>query len=81
MEEVGRRYHVVLHRDGQEPTWWLSVPALPGGFTQGKSVKEVLERAREAMAGHLEALKELGEAAPEEGSVMVGEVERSPRAG
>lgn len=81
MQTGSRRYHVVLHRDDQESVWWLSVPALPGCFTQAKSVDEVLARASEAIAGHLSALDELGEAAPEEGPVMVGEVEVSPHAG
>ena len=81
MQTGSRRYHVVLHRDEAEGVWWLSVPALPGCFTQAKSVDEVLARASEAIAGHLAALDELGEAVPEEGSVMVGEVAVSPQAG
>jgi antitoxin HicB len=76
-----RRYHVVLHRDDEEGVWWLTVPALPGCFTQGSSVEETLERAGEAIAGHLETLQELGQSAPLEGAVMVGEVEIGPRAG
>lgn len=44
-------------------------------------MEEALERAHEAINGHLEALRALGEAEPDEGAVMVGEVQLAPRAG
>jgi predicted RNase H-like HicB family nuclease len=39
---------------------------LPGCFTQGRTVDEALVRAREAIAGHLAALRDLGEPIPVE---------------
>ncbi len=40
------------------------VPDLPGCVASGSTVDEVTERIREAMALHLESLREHGEAVP-----------------
>jgi len=42
------------------------VPALPGCFTQGKTVEEAMERAAEAISVHIAGLEADGEAVPEE---------------
>ena len=42
------------------------MPALPGCFTQGKTIEECLTQSREAIAGYLESLLKLGEPIPEE---------------
>jgi predicted RNase H-like HicB family nuclease len=42
------------------------VPALPGCFTQGETIEECLERAREAITGHLQSLVDLHQPIPEE---------------
>ena len=58
-----RTYHVVLEWDDEDPDnpgWVVTVPALPGCVTQGDTVDEALERAREAIAGYLEALAKHG---------------------
>ena len=44
----------------------VSVPALPGCFTQGRSLEECRERAAEAMAVHIAGLEADGEAVPDE---------------
>ena len=44
----------------------VSVPALPGCFTQGDSREEALENAREAIELYIEELKARGEAIPVE---------------
>ncbi len=58
-------FAVVIHR---EPTggFWAEVPALPGCYSQGESVEELLANIREAIAGTLEVLKEQGQT-PERG--------------
>jgi antitoxin HicB len=61
-----RRYTVVLEWDPEGPGYGVIVPALPGCFTQGATVPEALERAREAIAGHVAALIDLGEPVPAE---------------
>jgi antitoxin HicB len=60
-------YTVLIHpADRDETGYWVEVPALPGCFTQGETIEECLDRAREAIEGHLESLLELGQPIPEE---------------
>ena len=59
-----RTYRVELHQDPGSTRWWVSVPALPGCFTQGDTVTQVLERAQEAIAGYLASLAKHGEPIP-----------------
>ena len=60
-------YTVLIHpADRDESGYWVEVPALPGCFTQGETIEECLDRAREAIEGHLESLLELGQPIPEE---------------
>jgi predicted RNase H-like HicB family nuclease len=51
------------------------VPSLPGCFTQGETVQESLEMAKEAIECHLESFLQHGEAVPEEGAVLSFEPE------
>jgi predicted RNase H-like HicB family nuclease len=52
-------FAVVIH---QEATggFWGEVPALPGCYSQGETVQELLANLREAIAGTLEAMNEEG---------------------
>jgi predicted RNase H-like HicB family nuclease len=54
-------FTVVIH---EEPTggFWGEVPALPGCYSQGETVEELLANLREAIAGVLEVLREEGRA-------------------
>ena len=58
------RYTVVLIPEHEAGGFSVTVPALPGLFTQGDSREEALEAAREAIAFHLECLAEEGEPIP-----------------
>ncbi len=60
------RFTVLLERGESEDVWVATVPALPGCMTQGATVDEALERAQEAVTGHVEALIALGEQIPQE---------------
>jgi predicted RNase H-like HicB family nuclease len=64
-------FTVVIH---EEPTggFWGEVPALPGCYSQGNSIDELLENMREAIAGVLEVMEEDGRAP--EASVQVVEL-------
>lgn len=64
--EAQTRYTVVLLRDHGEATYTVLVPALPGCVTVGDTVEEALANAREAIAGHVAALGDLGEDVPDE---------------
>ena len=46
----------------------VSVPALPGCLTWGETYSQALDRAREAIEGHLLALRQLGKPIPRETS-------------
>jgi predicted RNase H-like HicB family nuclease len=45
---------VVIHR-AEEDGFWGEVPALPGCFSQGETVPDLLANLREAIECHLDA--------------------------
>ena len=61
-----RRYTILLDPDEEEGGFTVTVPALPGVVTQGETVEQCLERAREAIALHIEGLLAKGLPVPEE---------------
>jgi predicted RNase H-like HicB family nuclease len=69
-----RHYQAVLIPEPEVGAYSVMVPALPGCFTQGATIEETLERAPEAIAAHLSALGEQGEAAPEDVTPLVYQV-------
>jgi antitoxin HicB len=63
-------YTIEIHpADTGETGYWVSVPALPGCFTQGDTYEEALVNAEEAIIGHLEALAKAGQSIPHESAV------------
>ena len=71
------RYAVIFER--ADNNWAAYVPDLPGCMTTGRTLDETKVNVREAIEGHLETLRELGDTIPELVS-LVGEVEISPAA-
>jgi predicted RNase H-like HicB family nuclease len=58
-------YTIVIHpADADETGYWVQVPALPGCFTQGETIEECVENARDAIAGYLASLKKDHEPIP-----------------
>jgi predicted RNase H-like HicB family nuclease len=53
------KYTVVIHED-QDGGFWAEVPALPGCYSQGETIDELMVNVREAITGVLEVMKELG---------------------
>ena len=53
------KYAVVIHEDPQGG-FWAEVPALPGCYSQGETMDEVMENVREAITGVLEVMKAQG---------------------
>jgi predicted RNase H-like HicB family nuclease len=53
------KYAVVIH---PEPSggFWGEVPALPGCYSEGETVEELLRNIREAISGVLETMREEG---------------------
>lgn len=56
-------YRIILE-PGEEGGYVVSVPALPGCFTQGASVEQAVERAHEAIEVHVTGLIKSGEQLP-----------------
>lgn len=60
-------YTILIHPgEPGKANYWVEVPALPGCFTQGRTVEECIEHSREAIEGYIESLAKLGEPIPEE---------------
>ncbi len=66
-------YTFVIHK-AEEGGYWVEVPALPGCYSQGESMDEVLSNVREAIAAYIAALEEDGQEVPTEDSILVGRV-------
>ncbi|MGD1035516.1 MAG: type II toxin-antitoxin system HicB family antitoxin [Candidatus Dormibacteria bacterium] len=60
-----RTYTIVVEPE-ETGGFMVSVPALPGCFTQGASLEECRERAAEAIAVHIAGLEADGEPIPDE---------------
>lgn len=60
-----RTYTIVVEPE-EDGGFLVSVPALPGCFTQGPTIEDCRERAAEAIAVHIAGLEADGERVPEE---------------
>jgi len=52
-------YAVVIHEE-PEGGFWAEVPALPGCYSQGESIEELMDNVREAIGGVLHVVRERG---------------------
>ena len=64
MEPVTNRYNALLTWDEDDRVWVAHVPTLNWLSTYGETREEVLERAREAVIGYLEAAAKEGIGVP-----------------
>ena len=62
-------YSVVVHK-AEEGGFWVEVPALPGCYSQGETVEDTLENARDAIDLYLEVLMEEKETIPRDEEVV-----------
>jgi predicted RNase H-like HicB family nuclease len=53
------KYAVVIHQE-PEGGFWAEVPALPGCYSQGETMDELMANIREAITGVLEVMKARG---------------------
>jgi antitoxin HicB len=58
------KYLIVLE-PADDGSWWVRVPDLPGCFSWGATREQATTNAREAIAGHIEALREVGDEVPD----------------
>ncbi len=63
------KFTMVVH-EADEGGYWASIPELPGCFTQGETLDELRSNAQEAITGHLTAMSDRGETAPETGVLI-----------
>ena len=61
---------IVIYK-GEDGYWIVEVPSLPGCITQGKTIEEALDNAREAIDSHIEALQKSKIAVPSDTSELV----------
>ncbi len=66
-------YHVILEHE-EQGTYSAYVPALPGCFSQGDTIEEAIQNAREAMECHIESLRKDGLPIPNPSDEIVREV-------
>ena len=60
-----RTYRILLTPE-DEGGFSVSVPALPGCFTQGETIDEAIEMAKEAISLYIEVLEDEGELIPDD---------------
>jgi predicted RNase H-like HicB family nuclease len=66
-------YVIVIHR-AEEGGYWADVPALDGCFIQGETLDEVLADAPAAIASHIAAVQEDGQAVPTDTGIVLATV-------
>jgi len=64
----------VVIQKAEEGGFWAEVPALPECYSQGEPVEETLGNIREAIEGHVEALRQEGQGIPPEEDLIIGRV-------
>lgn len=67
-------YTIVLDYDPEEHVYNVSVPALPGCFTWGKTKPLAIKHAKEAIRVFVDTLIDIGQEVPVEGDVDVERV-------
>jgi predicted RNase H-like HicB family nuclease len=71
--------YTVVIRDGNESGYVATVPALPGCVSQGRTRRQALRNAKEAIEAYIEALLEDGLPVPTQTDSEMVEVEVSAR--
>jgi len=63
---MSQRQYTVLFEPAEEGGYIVTCPALPGLVTEGDTLEEAREMARDAIRGYLESLQKGGEPIPED---------------
>ena len=59
-------YTIVLEPDPEDGGYVVTVPSLPGCVTEGDTLEEAVDMAKDAIRGYIESLRMAGEPIPEE---------------
>ena len=70
IESAELKFTVLIEKN-EDMGYTVTVPSLPGCITQGDTWDETITNAKEAIAGHIEALRTLGKQIPMEIPVKV----------
>lgn len=62
---MARTFRVLLTPE-EEGGFSVSAPSLPGCFTQGETIEDVMKMAREAISLYVESLEADGESVPDD---------------
>ncbi|MCW3091902.1 MAG: hicB [Ferruginibacter sp.] len=62
-------YKILLNKE-DEGGYMVSVPALPGCITQGDTIEEAIEMAKEAIELYVEELQSRGEPIPDNSNTL-----------
>ena len=60
------RYTIEIIPESDGVGYYVTVPSLPGCFSQGKTIEEAKKNALKAIAFHIKSLKKTGEPIPSE---------------
>ncbi|HYW54939.1 MAG TPA: type II toxin-antitoxin system HicB family antitoxin [Dongiaceae bacterium] len=68
---------VIVMEQGEDESWSVRVPDLPGCFSWGATRDEAVQNAREAIQGHIEVMREFGDPVPDgvEGKLLAEIIE------
>lgn len=58
-------FHVEIIREDDNKSYYVVVPALPGCFSQGKTIQQAKKNIAEAIALHIRALRKSGQSVNE----------------
>ena len=61
-------YVAIIHKD-HDSDFGVSFPDFPGCITAGRTLNEAKDMALEALTGHIEVMRETGEAVPDPSSL------------
>jgi len=70
----GKMEFTVVIQKAEEGEFWAEVPMLPGCSSQGETIEKTLGNIKEAIEGHVEALRQEGQAVPAEEDLIIGRV-------
>lgn len=69
-----RKYNIIIE-PGEDGWLVVTVPALPGCVTQGRTLEEAVQNAKEAIEAYLESLIKHHQPIPDPDAVRIEEVE------
>jgi predicted RNase H-like HicB family nuclease len=74
-EKKQRMQYTVIVHNAEEGGYWVEVPSLPGCFSQGETIDEAMNNAREAIELHIQGLRDEGQEVPTEKDLVIGRVD------